>query len=106
MPLYDLDARKGKTSLVELMKFDLPFSGIMPDEFEYNDTDVRFVYSDLGISAQKLEQLMKLKVRYNGIDRHFAFVTIAIHYGDDYEYDPAYDDEVRTSTKHTVAVFE
>lgn len=102
MALYDLDAREKITSMMALMQFDLPFTGIMPDEFEYRSTNVRFVYSDLGISANKLSELMELTVRHNGIDRKFAYVTVSVEFTD--EYDDV--DERFVTINHTVAVFE
>lgn len=104
--IYDLDTRKSKTKLMELMQFDLPFTDIMPDEFYYNDTDVRFVYSDLGISAAKLRKLLDLTVRHNGIDRKFAYVTIWVEKTGEWEFDSFSEDDVEVTIKHTVAVFE
>lgn len=103
--IYDLDARS-KCTLLELLHFDRPFTGIMPDEFYYNDTDVRFVYSDLGISADKLRKLMDITVRHNGIDRKFAYVTIWVEKTGEWEVDSFSEDDVEVTIKHTVAVFE
>ena len=105
MPLYDLDSRKNK-NFMDLMRIDLPFTDIMPDEFEYRDNDVRFVYSDLGISADKLRKLLALKVRHNGIDRHFAYVTVEVVRTGEYELDPLSEVDQEITHKHTVAVFE
>ncbi len=104
--IYDLDSRETKTKLMELMQHDLPFADIMPDEFKYNDVDVRFVYSDLGISAAKLRKLLDLKVRHNGIERKFAFVTIEVVRTGEYELDPLSEVDQEITIKHTVAVFE
>lgn len=103
--VYDLDARKGK-SLMELMRLDLPFTGIMPDEFEYRDTDVRFIYSDLGISREKLEKLLCLTVRHNGIDRKFAYVTVMVEETGEVEFSSLHELDLPVTIKHTVAVFE
>jgi hypothetical protein len=104
--IYDIDARKNVTKIMELMRFDLPFTGLMPDEFEYQDTGVRFVYSDLGISADKLRKLLELTVRYNGVDRKLAYVTVVVVETGEVEYDPTYDQDMPVTTKHTVVVFE
>ncbi len=103
--LYDLDAREGK-SLMEVMRIDMPFVRVMPDEFEYNDTNVRFIYSDLGISKDKLAVLMDLTVRRNGIDRKFAYVTVWVERTGEYELDPLSEVDQEITHKHTVAVFE
>ncbi|MNS28071.1 hypothetical protein D3C72_600370 [compost metagenome] len=104
--IYDLDARKNVTKMMELMQFDLPFTGVMPDEFEYRANDVRFVYSDLGISADKLRKLLDLKVRHNGIERKFAYVTVSVEGTGEWEFDTATETNVEVTIKHTVAVFE
>ena len=104
--IYDLDARETKTSMMDLMRFDLPFTGVMPDEFEYNENDVRFVFSDLGISREKMAKLLDLKVRHKGIERKFAFVTVEIVRTGEYELDPLSEMDAEIIHKHTVAVFE
>ena len=104
--IYDLDARKNVSKMMELMRFDMPFVAVMPDEFEYRDTDVRFIYSDLGISADKLRKLLDLTVRHNGIDRKFAYVTVWVEETGDVEFDPTFDADMPVTIKHTIAVFE
>ncbi len=100
--IYDFDKRDACKGLVERMNFELPFTSFMPDEYRFSDTDVRFVYSDLGISRDKMEKLMQLTVRHNGIDRKLAYVTVLVVTTD--EWDDV--DELFVTIKHTVAVFE
>lgn len=109
---YDLDSRALCASMLELLHFDLPFTTIMPDEFEYNSDNVRFIYSDLGISGDKLRKLLDLKVVRDGIERKFSLVTVEATPTGEYEFpngDIEYEPTEGASEiirKRTVVVFE
>lgn len=105
MMIWDFDKRP--TRMSERLMYELPFANVLPDEFEYGDNEVRLIYSDLGVSAEMLEKLMKITIRKDGKNHKLARITVDAYASGDFEADPYPDGpEKEIIRKSTIVVFE